>query len=89
MTRLFPTFLSTVATCVVLSATPAFAQVTGNARVTHTQTPQPHVMESDRMQEYTASVADPDNGGCSVIHDFNSSASHYQYITVCPLFPSR
>jgi hypothetical protein len=77
--------LSTAATCAVLSATPAAAQVAGNARVTHTQTPQPHLLESDRMQEYTASVADPDNAGCGMIHDFNTSQGHYQYIAVCPL----
>ena len=85
MKRLFPIFLSTAAIGAVLSATPAAAQVTGNARATHTQTP--YVQDYDRMQEYTASVADPDNAGCSVVHDFNSSQSHYQFIAVCPFLP--
>jgi hypothetical protein len=87
MKRLFPIFLSTAALGAVLSATPAAPQVTGNARVTRTQTPQPPVLESARMQEYTASVADPANAGCSVIHDFNTSQTHYQYIAVCPFLP--
>lgn len=85
--RLFPIFLSTAAICAGLSATPAAAQVTGNARAAHTQNQAPYPLESDRMQEYTASVADPDNAGCSVIHDFNTSQTHYAYIAVCPFFP--
>jgi hypothetical protein len=87
MKRLFAIFLSTAAICAGLSVTPAAAQVTGNARAAHTQTPQPPALESQRMQEYTASVADPDNAGCSVVHDFNSSQSHYQFIAVCPFLP--
>jgi hypothetical protein len=85
MKRLFPTFLSTAAIGAVLSATPAAAQISGIARGSHTQTP--YVQDNDRMQEYTASAADPVNAGCSVIHDFNSSQSHYAYIAVCPFFP--
>jgi hypothetical protein len=87
MKRLFPIFLSAAALGAVLSATPAAAQVTGNARVPRTQPPPPQVLESPRMQDYTASVADPDNAGCSVIHDFNTSQTHYQYTAVCPFLP--
>ena len=85
MKRLFPIFLSTAAIGAVLSATPAAAQVTGIARGAHTQTP--YVQDYDRMQEYTASATDPVNAGCSVIHDFNTSATHYRYTAVCPFFP--
>jgi hypothetical protein len=87
MKRLFPIFLSTAALGAVLCATPAAAQVTGNARAARTETPQPPVLESPRMQDYTASVADPDNAGCAVIHDFNTSQTHYQYTAVCPFLP--
>jgi hypothetical protein len=87
MKRLFPIALSTAAIGAVLSATPAPAQVAGNARATHTQTL--YVQAYDRMQEYTASAVDPDNAGCSVIHDFNSSQTHYAYIAVCPFLPFR
>jgi hypothetical protein len=85
MKRLFPIALLTAAIGAVLSATPAAAQVTGNARATHAQTPL--VQDYDRMQEYTASAADPVNAGCSVIHDFNTSQTHPAYIAVCPFFP--
>jgi hypothetical protein len=86
MNRLFPIFLSTAAICAVLSATPAAAQGRANPAYNHTQAPM-YPMESDRMREYTASVADPDNAGCSVVHDFNTSQSHYQLIAVCPFLP--
>jgi hypothetical protein len=89
MKRLFASALSAGAICAVLSVTPSAAQVTGNARVTHTPTPQPPALQSPRMEEYTASVTDPDNAGCSVVHDFNTSQSHYQYMAVCPFGPFR
>jgi hypothetical protein len=89
MKRLFASALSAGAICAVLSVTPAAAQATGNARAAHTATPQPPAVQSNSMEEYTASVADPENAGCSVVHDFNTSQSHYQYMAVCPFGPFR
>ena len=84
MTRLFPTFLSTAAACVVLSVTPAFAQVAGNPGDLHTQTV--YIQQYKSLHGYTARAPEPINTSCGLFHDFNSSASHYQYIAVCPMF---
>jgi hypothetical protein len=89
MTRLFPTFLSTAAVCVVLSVTPAFAQVAGNPGDQHTQTL--YMQQYKGLRGYTARAPEPTKApepvnNCGLFHDFNSSASHYQYISVCPLF---
>lgn len=84
MKRLSPRALSAVAICALLSATPAFAQVAGNPGDQHTQTL--YMQHYKGLRGYTAKAPEPANPGCGVIHDFNTSQSHYQYIAVCPLF---
>ena len=77
--------LSTAATCTVLSAAPAFAQVAGNPGDLHTRTL--YMQQYKNLPAYTARAPEPANTGCDVVHDFNSIASHYQYIAVCPFLP--
>lgn len=81
MKRPFLSALSAGAVCAVLSMTPAFAQVPGNnlhAKTLHSQ-------QYKGLRGYTATAPDPANPGCGVIHDFNTSQTHYQYIAVCPM----
>jgi hypothetical protein len=84
MKRLFLRALSAAPICAVLSVTPAFAQVAGNPGDLHTQTLYIHQYKG--LHGYTARAPEPANTICDVIHDFNTSATHYQYIAVCPLF---
>ena len=85
MKRPFLGALSAGAVCAVLSMTPAFAQVTGNGNP-HATTLHSHSQPYKSLRGYTAAAPESANPGCSVIHDFNTSQSHYQYISVCPLF---
>jgi hypothetical protein len=82
MKQLFAIVLSTAAICAFASATPAAAQVAAD---THDQTP--YTQQSDRTQAYTASSADPANGGCSVIDESRAEGGHSEHTVVCPSIP--
>ena len=77
--------LSACALFGLLSVTPALAQVAGNPGDVHTRTL--YMEQHKGLTGYTARAPEPTNTSCGLFHDFNSSASHYQYIAVCPLFP--
>jgi hypothetical protein len=64
--------------------TPALAQVAGNPGDRHTQTL--YMQQYKGLRGYNAKAPEPANPKCDVTHDFNTSQSHYQYTTVCPLF---
>src|SRR3984957_20492887 len=70
----------------LLSVTPAFAQVAGNPGDLHTQTL--YMQQYHRLNGYTARAPEPakTTTSCDVIHDFNTSATHFGYIAVCSLF---
>jgi hypothetical protein len=71
----------------LLSVTPAFAQVAGNPGDLHTQTL--YMQQYHGLNGYTARAPEPakTTTSCDVVHDFNTSQSHFGYIAVCPLFP--
>ena len=70
----------------LLSVTSAFAQVAGNPSDLHTQTL--YMQQYHGLKGYTARVPEPaKTTSCDVVHDFNTSQSHFGYIAVCPLFP--
>jgi hypothetical protein len=71
----------------LLSVTPAVAQVAGNPGDLHTQTL--YMQQYKGLHGYAARAPEPTNTGCGLVHDFNTSQSHFGYIAVCPLFPSR
>jgi hypothetical protein len=79
--------LSTGAIFGLLLMTPAFAQVAGNPGDQHTQTL--YMQQYKGLRGYTARAPEPANTtkNCDVVHDFNTSQSHFGYISVCPLFP--
>jgi hypothetical protein len=91
MKRLSSRALSAGAILVLLSMTPAFAQVAGNPGDLHTQTL--YMKQYKSLRGYTAKATDPNKApeatstNCGVFHDFNTSQSHFGYIAVCPLFP--
>jgi hypothetical protein len=70
----------------LLSMTPAFAQVAGNPGDQHTQTL--YMQQYNALHGYTARAPAPAKTGtsCELFHDFNTSQSHFGYISVCPLF---
>ena len=71
-----------------LSMTPAFAQVAGNPGDLHTQTL--YMQQYHGLSGYTARAPEPaktTTSSCDLVHDFNTSQSHFGYIAVCPLFP--
>jgi hypothetical protein len=82
MKQLFTIVLSTAAICAFASATPAAAQVAAD-----TQDQTPYTQQSDRTQAYTASSADPANGGCSVIDESRAEGGHSEHTAVCPSIP--
>lgn len=82
MKRPFLPALTAGAVLGLLALTPAFAQATGNPGDLHAQTQQYRALRG-----YTARAPDPAKPGCRVIHDFNTSQTHYQYIAVCPMRP--
>ncbi len=68
-----------------LSMTPALAQVAGNPGDLHTQTL--YMQQYNSLRGYTAKAVEPaKTTNCDLIHDFNTSQSHFGYIAVCPLF---
>ena len=70
----------------LLSVTPAFAQVAGNPGDLHTQTL--YMQQYHGLKGYTARAPEhAKTTSCDVVHDFNTSQSHFGYIAVCPLFP--
>jgi hypothetical protein len=72
----------------LLSMTPAFAQVAGNPGDLHTQTL--YMQQYHGLSGYTARAPEPaktTTSSCDLVHDFNTSQSHFGYIAVCPLFP--
>ena len=70
----------------LLSVTPAFAQVAGNPGDLHTQTL--YMQQYHGLKGYTARAPKPaTTTSCDVVHDFNTSQSHFGYIAVCSLFP--
>ena len=70
----------------LLSVTPAFAQVAGNPGDLHTQTL--YMQQYHGLKGYTARAPKrAKTTSCDVVHDFNTSQSHFGYIAVCPLFP--
>ena len=88
MKRLSSSALSAGAILGLLSVTPAFAQVAGNPGDLHTQTL--YMKQYNSLHGYSARAPGPGNAAntsCGVFHDFNTSASHFGYISVCPLFP--
>jgi hypothetical protein len=91
MKRLSSRALSAGAILVLLSVTPAFAQVAGNPGDLHTQTL--YMKQYKALRGYTAKATDPNKAAeatgtnCGVFHDFNTSQSHFGYIALCPLFP--
>jgi hypothetical protein len=69
----------------LLAMTPAFAQVAGNPGDQHTQTL--YMEQYHRLSGYTARAPEPvKTTSCDLVHDFNTSQSHFGYIAVCPLF---
>ena len=90
MKRLSSRALSAGAILVLLSVTPAFAQVAGNPGDLHTQTL--YMKQYKALRGYTAKATDPNKAAeatgtnCGVFHDFNTSQSHFGYIALCPLF---
>jgi hypothetical protein len=84
MKRLSPRVLCAGAICALLSATPAFAPVVGNPGDQHTQTL--YTQQYKGLHGYSAKAPEPANPACGVVHDFNTSQSHYQYTAVCPFF---
>jgi hypothetical protein len=87
MKRPFLPALTAGAILGLLALTPAFAQVAGNPGDLHTHTL--YMQKYRALHGYTARAPDPAKPGCGVIHDFNTSQTHYQYIAVCPMRPSR
>jgi hypothetical protein len=71
----------------LLSMTPAFAQVAGNPGDQHTRTL--YMQQYQGLRGYTARAPEPakTTKSCDLVHDFNTSQSHFGYIAVCPLFP--
>jgi hypothetical protein len=70
----------------LLCVTPAFAQVAGNPGDLHTQNM--YIRPYLGLKGYTARAPEPaKTTSCDVVHDFNTSQSHFGYIAVCPLFP--
>jgi hypothetical protein len=89
MKRPFLSALSASAIFAVLSMTPAFSQVAGNPGDQHTQTL--YMQQYKGLRGYTARAPEPAKApepanNCGLIHDFNTSQSHFGYIAVCPLF---
>ena len=70
----------------LLSLAPAFAQVAGNPGDQHTQTL--YMKQYQDLRGYTARAPEPAKtpAGCDLVHDFNTSQSHFGYIAVCPMF---
>jgi hypothetical protein len=87
MKRLTSYALSAGALFALLSATPAFAQVAGNPGDLHTQTL--YMQQYNGLRGYSAKAPEPKpaNPNCGVFHDFNTSATHFGYIAVCPMWP--
>ena len=86
MKRPYPRALSAGAIFALLSIAPAFAQVAGNPGDQHTQTL--YMKQYNGLRGYTARAPEPaKTTSCDVVHDFNTSQSHFGYIAVCPLFP--
>jgi hypothetical protein len=81
--------LSAGAICALLSVTPALAQVAGNPGDQHTQTL--YMQQYNGLRGYAAKAPEPKpaNPTCGLFHDFNTSATHFAYIAVCPLLPSH
>jgi hypothetical protein len=86
MKRPYLRALSAGAVLGLLFMTPAFAQVAGNPGDLHTQTL--YMQQYKNLSGYTARASEPakTTTSCDVIHDFNTSATHFGYIAVCPLF---
>jgi hypothetical protein len=86
MKRPYLSVLSAGAIFGLLSMTPALAQVAGNPGDQHTQTL--YMQQYNGLRGYTARAAEPaKTTSCDLVHDFNTSQSHFGYIAVCPLFP--
>jgi hypothetical protein len=91
MKRPFPRALSAGAICGLLALTPAFAQVAGNPGDLHTRTL--YMQQYKALHGYTARAPEPAkapegaNSNCGLVHDFNTSQSHFGYIAVCPMWP--
>lgn len=70
----------------LLSMTPGFAQVAGNPGDLHTQTL--YMQQYQALRGYTARAAEPakPTASCDLVHDFNTSQSHFGYIALCPMF---
>jgi hypothetical protein len=91
MKRPFPSALTAGAIFGLLAVTPAFAQVAGNPGDLHTQTL--YMQQYKALHGYTARAPDraktPEgaNSNCGLVHDFNTSQSHFGYIAVCPMWP--
>jgi hypothetical protein len=90
MKRPFARALSAGAIFGLLAVTPTFAQLAGNPGDLHTQTL--YMQQYKSLHGYTARAPEPAktaegaNSNC-IFHDFNTSQSHYQYISLCPFFP--
>ena len=84
MKRPFTSALSAGVICAVLSVTSAFAQVAGNPGDQHTQTL--YIQQYNGLRGYVAKAPEPAKTNCDLFHDFNTSATHFQYIVLCPLF---
>jgi hypothetical protein len=91
MKRRFPYALSAGAIFGLVALTPAFAQVAGNPGDLHTQTL--YMQQYKALHGYNARAPEPAkasegaNSNCGVFHDFNTSATHFGYIAVCPMWP--
>jgi hypothetical protein len=92
MKRPFPRALSAGAIFGLLAVTPAFPQVAGNPGDLHTQTL--YMQHYKTLHGYTARAPEPaktpegaTNSNCGLVHDFNTSQSHFGYIAVCPMWP--
>lgn len=89
MKRPFPRALTAGAIFGLLALTPAFAQVAGNPGDQHTQTL--YMQQYKALHGYTARAPEPAKAAeatsCGLVHDFNTSQSHFGYIAVCPMWP--
>ena len=90
MKRPFPRALTAGAIFGLLALTPAFAQVAGNPGDQHTRTL--YMQQYQALRGFTARAPEPAkapegaNSNCGLVHDFNASQGHFQYIAVCPMF---
>lgn len=91
MKRPFPRALLAGAIFGLMALTPALAQVAGNPGDLHT--PTLYMQQYKALHGYTARAPEPAkalegaDSNCGLVHDFNTSQTHFQYIAVCPMPP--